>query len=640
MAYTTGPSCLASNNESAWVKLPDNTILYVNSGATSSERYDPVSNTWIADATCPVSLYDPFGLECGPGFLLPNGKVFFIGGTGRTAIYTPSGSTAPGTWVTGPNVPNGRGMPDAPGAIMKNGKILFACSAVPTASVEFATPTYFYEYDYTTNSYQQVNAPGGGLSLNQISQNSNFLNLPDGSVLEVSDQTTPNQYYVYVPGGPAPQAAWKPVVNSITAVTCSTFMATGIRFNGISEGSQFGDEGQNDTNYPIVRLTSSTGHVYYARSYNWNATGVQRTSPDTVYFAPPVAAPADDYALSVIANGIASDTVSFIYTPPYLTSTLTPPAICSNTLFTYHPTSADLSATFTWTRPQVVGISNPGILTPQSVDPSEVLINTSATPKTVVYRYVITDGGCSVNQNVSVVVNPIHRLTATAGSLTICLGNSTNLTAGGGSNYLWNPGNSSNNPYTVSPAATQIYTLSGDNTYGCADTAHITITVNSVDTSVTTGPVTLTSNQAGGTYQWIDCNNGNAAISGQTSQTFIASANGSYAVIATANGCTDTSACYIITSVGIVEHSINGNAIIVYPNPNSGNFGITLYSAKEASLRIELSDAIGQTVFADVMKVNVGENKIAIADKNLAKGIYLLKVDIGENRYLNKVIVQ
>jgi tRNA-binding EMAP/Myf-like protein len=89
-----------------------------------------------------------------------------------------------------------------------------------------------------------------------------------------------------------------------------------------------------------------------------------------------------------------------------------------------------------------------------------------------------------------------------------------------------------------------------------------------------------------------------------------------------------------------VEHSINGNAIIVYPNPNSGNFGITLYSAKEASLRIELSDAIGQTVFADVMKVNVGENKIAIADKNLAKGIYLLKVDIGENRYLNKVIVQ
>jgi hypothetical protein len=221
------------------------------------------------------------------------------------------------------------------------------------------------------------------------------------------------------------------------------------------------------------------------------------------------------------------------------------------------------------------------------------------------------------------------------------LGASTNLTANGGSNYLWNPGNSTSNPYTVSPASTQIYTLSGTNNYGCADTAYVTVTVNTVDTSVTAGPVTLTSNQTGtATYQWIDCNNGNAAISGQTSQTFIASANGSYAVIATANGCTDTSACYIITSVGIVKYSVTGNAIIVYPNPSSGNFGITLFSAKEAPLRIELSDAIGQTVFADVMKANVGENKIVIADKNLAKGIYLLRVDIGENKYLNKVIVQ
>src|SRR5438067_11249019 len=98
-----------------------------------------------------------------------------------------------------------------------------------------------------------------------------MLTLPDGTVLEASDQVNPNQYYVYVPEGNAPQASWKPVVNSITAVTCTTFMATGIRFNGISEGSAFGDEGENDTNYPIVRLTSSTGHVYYARSYNWNS---------------------------------------------------------------------------------------------------------------------------------------------------------------------------------------------------------------------------------------------------------------------------------------------------------------------------------------------------------------------------------
>jgi hypothetical protein len=323
MAYTVGPATLGGQNESMWLKLPDNTVLFVNEDAQTSERYNPATNTWIADGNVPVSLYDPFGLECGPGWMLPNGNAFFVGGTGKTAIYTPSGTTAPGTWVAGPDVPSGRGMPDAPGAMMINGKILIAVSAIPTLAVEFASPTYFYEYDYLSNSFTQVNAPGGGLSVNQISQNAEMLDLPDGTVLYASDAVTPNQYYVYVPSG-TPLASGKPVVNSITQLTCTLFMATGIKFNGISEGSAFGDEGENDSNYPIVRLTSSTGHVYYAHSYNWNSTGVQRgNNPDSTYFDLSAAVPAGTYALSVIANGIASDTVTFVYSLPVV-PTVTP----------------------------------------------------------------------------------------------------------------------------------------------------------------------------------------------------------------------------------------------------------------------------------------------------------------------------
>jgi hypothetical protein len=644
MAYTTGPSTLGNDNESAWIKLPDNTILYCTATTGSapwhSQRYNPVTNTWIADADVPVRLYDQYGQECGPGWMLPNGKAFFVGGTGKTAIYTPSGSTAPGSWVAGPDVPNGRGMPDAPGVMMINGKIIIAVSAVPTASVEFASPTYYYEYDYVSNTYTQINAPGGGLSTNQISQNANMLQLPDGNVLYASDFDNTNQYYVYVPGGTAPQASWKPVVNSIAAVTCTTFVATGIRFNGISEGSAFGDEGENDTNYPIVRLTSSTGRVYYARSYNWNSTGVQRSAADTVYFEPGASVPSGTYLLSVIANGMASDAVSFNYNPPYLSSTLTPPAVCSNTLFTYHPTSADVNATFTWTRAAAVGISNPPISTPQTSDPSEILINTSAIPRTVVYKYTMTDGGCTVIQNVTLIVNPIHRLTVSPLAPIICRGDSVSLTASGGSSYLWNPGNSTNNPYWVSPAATTVYTLSGPNTYGCADTGTVTVTVNSADTSVAVSAITLTSNQAGAVYQWIDCGNGNAAISGQTSQSYTATANGSYAVIVTANGCTDTSACYIITSVGLPGLFANGSSMSIYPNPTSGNFEINFSSAKKASLRIEFLNAIGQTVFTDITSVMQGENKIAIADKNLSNGIYLLIVDSAEGRFMTKVVVQ
>ena len=210
------------------------------------------------------------------------------------------------------DVPSGRGMPDAPGAMMINGKIVIAVSAVPTATVEFASPTYFYEYDYTTNAFTEIGAPGGGLSRNEISQNEAMLVLPDGTILEASDAVASNQYYVYVPGGPATPAAWKPVISTIAATTCPEIRLTGIRFNGMGEGAQFGDEGENDTNYPIVRLTSTTtGRVYYGRSYNWNSTGVQRGNlPDTTYFTPPAGLPAGNYALAVSANGIISDPVT------------------------------------------------------------------------------------------------------------------------------------------------------------------------------------------------------------------------------------------------------------------------------------------------------------------------------------------
>jgi hypothetical protein len=63
--------------------------------------------------------------------------------------------------------------------------------------------------------------------------------------------------------------------------------------------------------------------------------------------------------------------------------------------------------------------------------------------------------------------------------------------------------------------------------------------------------LTLESNNSGGTYSWVDCNNGYSAISGETSQSFTAVANGSYAVIVTEENCSDTSACFIIDEVGL-----------------------------------------------------------------------------------------
>lgn len=322
--WSTGPT-LANNvayqEEASWVKLPDNSILTIDPFGTNSERYIPATNTWIPDSNVPVNVYDPFGFEMGAGFLLPNGKAFFLGSTGHTAIYTPSGTTSPGIWIAGPDIPNSQGTPDAGAAMMVNGKILCAVSPIPTSGNHFPSPTSFYEYDYASNSFTQVNGPTG-LTEPHSSYRSLMLDLPDGSVLYTSFT---NQLYIYRPDG-APLTAGKPSITNITRNGDGSYHLVGTLFNGISEGAAYGDDAQMATNYPIVRLTSFTLHVYYARTYSWSSTSVMTgDNPVTTEFTLPGLLPIDNYSVVVVANGIASDPV-FLNTgaTPTPTPTATP----------------------------------------------------------------------------------------------------------------------------------------------------------------------------------------------------------------------------------------------------------------------------------------------------------------------------
>ncbi len=539
--YSAGPTSHAGQNESAWMKLPDNSILYVDEGAQTSERFIPSLNQWVVDANVPVSLYQASTLETGPCFLLPNGKAIFFG-CPHTAIYTPSGNNTPGTWVAGPDIPGGHATDDAPGAMMVNGNILIAAD-VPSETA----PTFFYEYNYLTNAFTQVGAPGGGTSLAGISSyQTTMVDLPNGQVLFGVGQagTASAKYYVYTPSG-SPLVSGKPTISNITQTSCTNFSITGTLFNGISEGACYGDDFQMASNYPLVRL-SAGGNVYYARTSNWNSTGVMRGSaPDTTQFTIPSTLPHQAYYLVVVANGIASDSMLF-YPWPLLSSTLSPPAICSNSTFTYTPASYTSGATFTWTRAAVSGISNAAVTTPQASNPNEVLINTTTSPKNVVYSFVIFANGCSDTQSVTVVVNPTPVATITGNPTTFCQGGSVALTSSAGSSYLWNTGETTS---SISVNATGNYTVQITNTYGCSAISTVTaVTVNPLPTASITangpttfcqgGSVTLTSS-AGSSYLW---------NTGETNSSITVNATGNYSVqITNTYGCSATSTVTAVT---------------------------------------------------------------------------------------------
>ena len=267
--WSAGPVSLAFQDESSWVKLPDDSILTIDfplTGDNSTERFIPALNQWIPDAPVSQNLWHLFTGEIGGAYLLPNGKVFCLGGTNRTAIYTPSGTTNVGSWVNGPDIPDVRGLIDAPSAMMVNGKILLGAS--PATNGGLGGDTYYYEYDYASNAFTRVSSPTGGLVNDFPSYHQIMLDLPDGTVLM---SVFSSQLYVYTPDG-TPLTNGQPTITSVTTNGDGSLHVTGTLFDGISEGANYGDENQNSTCYPIGRITDGFGNVRYCRTYNWSST--------------------------------------------------------------------------------------------------------------------------------------------------------------------------------------------------------------------------------------------------------------------------------------------------------------------------------------------------------------------------------
>ena len=299
------------SNEESWVKLPDGSILSYDvfsssaTGVGHAQRYIPLQGTWVDAGTLPFVLStDALGSELGPAFLLPDGRALFFGANGNTAYYTPSTNT----WAAGPVVPNGLGCTDDPGAMLPNGHVLIAVSPQGTpdanGNLQFPPPTTIFEFDPVANTYLDVTPANFDVSQQNAFQDM-MLVLPSGQIMLSNNS---KQLAVYTPVG-SPQDAWRPTISSVVT-NGSTFTLTGTQLNGISEGAAYGDDAEMATNYPLVRLTDSSGSSFYVRTFNWSSTGVATgNTPVTVQFNLPAGHLPGIYGVTVIANGIASQKV-------------------------------------------------------------------------------------------------------------------------------------------------------------------------------------------------------------------------------------------------------------------------------------------------------------------------------------------
>lgn len=312
------------SDEESWVKLPDSTVLTydiwesVDRPGQFAEVYDQASNKWIsaspsdrtARGVIPPLSSVALGYELGPLMLVRghgiDGRVFAIGTNGHTALYSPSRKLwSPGPDIVGTvgGVSGLFGATDAPAAVMPSGHVLLAADASPTLGL-FTAPTQLFDFDPVANKISPVSPaiPDPNLAL-VPSYVTRMLMLPTGEVLLVDGS---QQLWIYTPDGKA-ETSWLPVFAHAEYAGAGLFTVRGVRMNGNSAGSGYGDDAESDENYPIVRLSNAAGNVFYARTTNWSNTGVGRAvANETVDFTLKPGMAPGNYSMVAIGAGIAS----------------------------------------------------------------------------------------------------------------------------------------------------------------------------------------------------------------------------------------------------------------------------------------------------------------------------------------------
>ncbi|MGO9908486.1 MAG: hypothetical protein ACLPY3_22625 [Solirubrobacteraceae bacterium] len=306
------------NDEEGWTLEPNGQLLTVDTwGLGNTELFNPRVDGWsFAGATAAGgSPVDPFpGVEIGPQVEMPGGNTFVVGaGTSAeepptpctddqespTALYT----YKTGTWSAGPEIPTidnqEYGSTDGPGSVLPDGDVLFDVSACL-----YGTPTHFFVYDPSANTLTQI--PDAPNAQNDTSFQTRMLALPNGQIL-YNDGS--NEMEVYTAGG-TPNPAWAPSITSVSSSNLGrggTYSLSGKQLAGLDPGATYGDDVQDNTNFPLVRITNdATGVVTYARTHDWSSVSVAPGAGSSTEFTLPGTTPRGRSTLVVVANGIAS----------------------------------------------------------------------------------------------------------------------------------------------------------------------------------------------------------------------------------------------------------------------------------------------------------------------------------------------
>jgi hypothetical protein len=388
-----------------------------------------------------------------------------------------------------------------------------------------------------------------------------------------------------------------------------------------------------------VNVTGSGG-----LTYQWYFNGkplsdggaISGTQTATLSIANVSAAHAGNYTVHVTQNScftVVSDTMALNIDSIVITAQPTNQTICVNQPLNLSVTAIGTGLSYQWT---LNGNNIPGATS------ATYSVDSASAADSGNYQVVVSNNNCLIASNV---VNVVVSATAPAqpnpitGNTIVCQNSTQTYSVAevpGATSYTWTlpsgwRGNSITNSITATVGSNgDTISVIANNGCGSSAAQTLAITVNPLpNVTVSSNANTLTANQAGATYQWIDCNNNNTLISGATSQSFTPTTSGSYAVIVTWNGCSDTSACQNVIITGIGTQVLSKLSFTIYPNPNRGNFTIQT----ERGGVFELIDVVGK-----VINTYTITNKQQTVQESLPAGMYFVREK--NNGIIQKLIIE
>jgi gliding motility-associated-like protein len=204
--------------------------------------------------------------------------------------------------------------------------------------------------------------------------------------------------------------------------------------------------------------------------------------------------------------------------------------------------------------PQVTLVGTPqgGTFYGNGVDSNQFNPALAGGAGTYLIKYDYTDSnGCKESTTTPVIVAPLPKISISPNNPTVCSGIPVTLSVSGASTYTWSPiiglSDSTASNETVDPTMTTTYIITGTSSYGCSDTAMVTVNIDSMPWASFNAqppnycdPLTIQFNDnstSGDNYNW-DFGDGSSSADFNTQHTYNQSGNYQVKLIVTSpHGC-------------------------------------------------------------------------------------------------------